>query len=126
MADLRCSSLNEKQLRPLHLDSIIQGDHVPCDASLRSFAFENTRYGSDLSPFPLSCRYRQQTGSDAELDFARSPIQRRRLRGWNYDPLGAAAVLSSSPGNDPDKVKPLSSDDRRRCAFLALSRHVPP
>src|SRR6516165_5198426 len=77
MADLRCSSLNEKQLRPLHLDWIIQGDHVPCDASLRSFAFENTRYGSDLSPFPLSCRYRQQTGSDAELDFARSPIQRR-------------------------------------------------
>ena len=46
------------------------------------------------------------------------------LRGWNYDPLGAAAVLSSSPGNDPDKVKPLSSDDRR--PFLALSRHVPP
>src|SRR6516162_9183243 len=44
------------------------------------------------------------------------------LRGWNYDPLGAAAVLSSSPGNDPDKVKSLSSDDRRRCAFLALSR----
>jgi len=42
------------------------------------------------------------------------------LRGWNYDPLGAAAVLSSSPGNDPDKVKSLSSDDRRRCAFLAL------